>query len=135
MLKVKDLIKKFYHQYVNRKYFMLGISHINLMRPNYSKVTKLSDVEYKVFSQNGEDGIIDYIIYQLNLEKPKFLEIGVGDYSESNTKFLYERVSAKGTIIDSLDNLEEKVKKNVLLWKGELNIINKILIQKIFLKF
>ena len=103
---------------------MLGVSHINLMRPNYNKVTKLIDVEYKVFSQNGEDGIIDYITYQLNIDKPKFLEIGVGDYSESNTKFLYDRVSTKGAIIDCLDDFKDKVLKKTKVWKGTLEIIN-----------
>ena len=52
---------------------------------------ELFEVDYKIFSQNGEDGIIDYLIYNLNLEKPTFLEIGVGDYAESNTRFLFER--------------------------------------------
>lgn len=104
---------------------MIGNSHTNIMRPNYSKINKLSDVEYKVFSQNGEDGIIDYLIYQLNLEKPKFLEIGVGDYSESNTKFLYEKVSAKGAIIDCIDDFKNKVLKKNKIWKGSLEIIEK----------
>ena len=104
---------------------MIGNSHTNIMRPNYSKIKKLSDVEYKVFSQNGEDGIIDYLIYQLNLEKPKFLEIGVGDYSESNTKFLYEKVSAKGAIIDCIDDFKNKVLKKNKIWKGSLEIIEK----------
>ena len=104
---------------------MIGNSHILNMRDKYHKIKKLFEVDYKIFSQNGEDGILDYILYQLGIQKPKFLEIGVGDYSECNTRFIFERCSSKGTIIDSLDNLDEKVKKNVLLWKGELNIINK----------
>ena len=42
----------------------------------------------------------------LKIEKPKFVEIGVGDYSECNTKFIFERTSAKGLIIDCLKNFK-----------------------------
>ena len=94
------------------------------MRKNYSKVNKLSDVDYKIFSQNGEDGILDYLLYQLKIEKPKYIEIGVGDYTESNTRFIFERCSPKGTVVDCLENLEEKIKKNFSLWKSELKIVN-----------
>tara|TARA_B100001121_G_scaffold255834_1_gene233482 strand:+ start:773 stop:1738 length:966 start_codon:yes stop_codon:yes gene_type:complete len=121
----KLLFELFFKKYQNNNLYMTGNSHILNMRDKYHKIKKLFEVDYKIFSQNGEDGILDYILYQLEIQKPKFLEIGVGDYSESNTRFIFERCSSKGTIIDSLDNLEEKVKKNVLLWKGELNIINK----------
>ncbi len=103
---------------------MIGLSHFLSLRKDYSNISLLSDVDYKVFSQNGEDGILDYLLYQLGIQKPKFLEIGVGDYTECNTRFIFERYSACGTIIDCIDNLEQKVKKNLELWKGNLKIIN-----------
>ena len=103
---------------------MIGLSHILLMRKNYKDINKLHDVDYKIFSQNGEDGILDYLLYQLKIEKPKFIEIGVGDYTESNTRFIFDRCSPKGAIIDYIDNFEERVKKKINLWKGELKIIN-----------
>ena len=59
----------------------------------------------------------------LNIEKPKFIEIGVGDYSEANTRFLYERCSPKGLIIDCLNDLENKISKNIKLWTGDLKIV------------
>ena len=40
----------------------------------------------KCFSQNGEDGIIDYLLHSLKIDKPKFVEIGIGDYSECNSR-------------------------------------------------
>ena len=103
---------------------MIGLSHILLMRKNYKDINKLHDVDYKIFSQNGEDGILDYLLYQLKIEKPKFIEIGVGDYTESNTRFIFDRCSPKGAIIDCIDNFEERVKKKINLWRGELKIIN-----------
>ena len=117
-----DLIFKEYH---HRKLYMIGLSHILNIRQNYSNIKMLSDVDYKIFSQNGEDGILDYILHQLNIEKPKFIEIGVGDYIEANTRFIFERCSPQGAIIDCMEQLEQKVKKNIKLWKGELKIINR----------
>ena len=68
-------------------------------------------MEFKVFSQNGEDGIIDYLLYSLNIQKPKFLEIGVGDYRESNARYLFMKSPNKGMIIDNETNLEKSFKK------------------------
>lgn len=104
---------------------MIGTSHILNMRKNYNSIKNLSEIDFKVFSQNGEDGILDYLLFSLKVEKPKFIEIGVGDYSESNTRFLFERTSCEGLIIDIIDNFENKVKKNTKLWKGNLKILNK----------
>ena len=78
---------------------MIGLSHFLSLRKDYSNISLLSDVDYKVFSQNGEDGILDYLLYQLEY-KTKVLEIGAGDYTEC-TRFIFERYSACGTIIDS----------------------------------
>ena len=45
--------------------------------------------EFKVFSQWGEDGIIDHLVSNLEIENKTFIEFGVENYEESNTKFLY----------------------------------------------
>ena len=55
---------------------MIGTSHILSMRKNYPNIKNLNELDYKVYSQNGEDGIIDYLLFQLNIEKPRFIEIG-----------------------------------------------------------
>lgn len=120
-----DKIKRFlFKNYFEKKLFMLGVSHCLKMRPLYKEIKKISDVEFKIFSQNGEDGILDYISYSLKLDRPKFVEIGIGDYSESNTRFIFERTSTKGMVIDCIENLEDKIKKRIKIWKGDLKIIN-----------
>ena len=72
------MIKKFFHQifkkYKDKKIFMIGNSHILNARRNYESIENLSDLDYQIFSQNGEDGILDYLLYQLKIQKPKFLE-------------------------------------------------------------
>jgi hypothetical protein len=123
---IKNLIYKFFFKkFFHKKLYMIGLSHLLNMREKYKNIENLNDVDYKIFSQNGEDGIVDYLLYQLKIEKPKFLEIGVGDYTEANTRFIFERTSPKGLVIDSIQDLEIKIKKNLAVWRGELNIINK----------
>ena len=93
----------------SRKIFAIGSSHFSLMRQSYPNIKSLTEADYKVFSQTGEDGIIDYLLYSLDIKTPRFVEIGVGDYRESNTRFLYERASCKGLIIDVIKDLEKRV--------------------------
>ena len=129
---------RIFHKFLgklNSKFnYSLGLSHILNYRVNYSKIKNLNDLDYKVFSQNGEDGIIDYLLYSLNIEKPKFVELGIGDYSECNSRFIYQRTSPNGLVIDCLENLEFKVSKNIKLWKGDLKVIEKKITSKNILK-
>ena len=48
----------------------------------------LNDYEFKIFSQWGDDGIIQYLIRTIRIENETFIEFGVGDYEVSNTRFL-----------------------------------------------
>ncbi|MDQ6949699.1 MAG: hypothetical protein M3256_26505, partial [Actinomycetota bacterium] len=45
----------------------------------------LADAEFTVFSQRGEDGIIQYLVSRVPVPIRTFVEIGVDDYRESNT--------------------------------------------------
>ena len=128
-----QIFKKFFRKYFDKKIHMIGTSHILSMRKNYPNIKNLNELDYKVYSQNGEDGIIDYLLFQLNIEKPRFIEIGVGDYSESNTRFFFERTSCEGLIVDVIENFENKVKKNTNIWRGNLKIIEKKIEPKNFI--
>ena len=122
-----NLIKNFLSEIISRSndrnVFAIGSSHFSVMRQYYSEIKNLSDADYKVFSQTGEDGIIDYLLYSLNIKVPKFVEIGVGDYRESNTRYIFQKNCPKGLIVDKNKNLEKKVSKIAKLWKGDLTII------------
>ena len=110
--------------------FCIGINQLTSCRQNYKNFRTLHEAELKVFSQNGEDGIIDYLVHQLDIPSPNFVEIGIGNYRESNTRFLYNRIHSKGLIIDRLDQLHIKVKPYVNLWKGDLRIHQKMVTAK-----
>jgi hypothetical protein len=62
----------------------------------------LKNFELKKYSQNGEDGIIEYLI-NLIYDDPKnkiYLEIGVEDGTECNTRNLRENFGWSGILID-----------------------------------
>ena len=47
-----------------------------------------TNLEFKVYSQSGEDGIIQWLINKIDIKNKTFIEFGVENYLESNTRFL-----------------------------------------------
>ena len=63
-------------------------------------VRDLSEVEFQVFSQFGDDGIIQWLVHKLEIQERTFIEFGVQDYTESNTRFLLVKDKWSGIVID-----------------------------------
>src|ERR1041384_3771839 len=61
----------------------------------------LNDYEFRVFSQWGEDGIIQHLVRSLDIPRKHFVEFGVQDYRESNTRFLLVNNNWSGLVIDA----------------------------------
>jgi hypothetical protein len=122
---IMNLIKRLTKNVMKKLYLLLGDILISNSRKQYDSYKTLEEAEIKIFSQNGEDGIIDYLIKKIEINKPNFVEIGVGDYTEANTRNLYEKYYGKGLIVDVIQNFREKVLSNVSIWRGNLNILQK----------
>ncbi len=86
-------------------------------------VKSLAEVEFKVFSQFGDDGIIQYLVNNLNITNKTFIEFGVQDYSESNTRFLLLNDNWTGLIIDGNKNDMEKLKTEEFYWRQNLTSV------------
>jgi hypothetical protein len=82
-----------------------------------------NDYEFRVFSQWGEDGLIQHLIGQVDIPNKIFIEFGVEDYSEANTRFLLENNNWAGLIIDGDKRSIEYVKRDIVSWAH--NIIAK----------
>ena len=89
--------------------YRVGLASIAAARAGYPAFTCLEQADFKVFSQFGEDGILDYLTTRLSLYKPTFVEIGTESYAESNTRFLFQRTTTKGLIIDCDPELKNKM--------------------------
>ncbi len=62
--------------------------------------TSLRACEFSVYSQWGEDGIIQYLIRQVPITRDFFVEFGVQDYKEANTRFLMMSNHWSGLVLD-----------------------------------
>ena len=82
----------------------------------------LASKEFRVYSQWGDDGIIQYLIHTLNIENKKFIEFGVGNYFESNTHFLLVNNNWSGFVIDGSEKSIDIVKNAPFYWRYDLNL-------------
>ena len=87
-------------------------------------VSCMRDAEFKVFSQWGDDGIIQYLLNKIEIPIKKFIEFGVSDYTESNTRFLLLNDNWSGLVMDcSIENVNY-IKQDEIFWKHDLTAIH-----------
>ena len=80
----------------------------------------LTDFEFKVSSQGGEDGIIQFIINQIDIANKIFIEFGVENYTESNTRFLLQNNNWSGLVIDGSTENINYIKNDPIYWRYNL---------------
>lgn len=83
-------------------------------------ILRLSDAEFKVFSQWGEDGIIQYLISRIPIPNKIFIEFGVENYRESNTRFLLVNNNWSGLVLDGSAQKVEQIRSMPLYWRHDL---------------
>lgn len=88
---------------------------------NKTNVQDLSELEFKVYSQWGDDGIISWLTDKISSENPFFVEFGVQTYRESNTRFLVTHKNWAGLIIDGNKDYIDGIKEESIFWKHDLN--------------
>ena len=97
---------------------------------------KIENSGFKAFSQWNEDGIIQFLINKIDIKNKIFIEFGVENYTESNTRFLLTNNNWSGLIIDGDINNINYIKKDPIYWASNLkachsfinrNNINKII--------
>lgn len=86
-------------------------------------VNSLSEVEFKVFSQWGDDGIIQWLINNLEIENKTFIEFGVENYKESNTRYLLMNNNWTGLIIDGSKKNVGQIKNSYYYWKYDITAL------------
>lgn len=83
----------------------------------------IADAEFRVFSQWGEDGIIQYLLTKVPISNKTFVEFGVEDYRESNTRFLLMNNNWSGLVIDCDEGSIAKVRVPGLFWRFDLTAV------------
>ena len=60
--KLKNIIRFFLSASNEKNIFVFGSSHLALAKFNYEKIKSLEEADFKIFSQFGEDGILDFCL-------------------------------------------------------------------------
>jgi hypothetical protein len=89
-------------------------------------IIKPRQLSFKVFSQFGEDGILQYLIRETQIEREEqlFIEFGVQNYVESNTRFLLVNDNWRGLIIDGSEQYINFVRSQDLYWRHDLTAVS-----------
>lgn len=90
---------------------------------HHCEPTTLRDVEFRVFSQFGDDGIIQYLINNIDISKKKFIEFGVDNYLESNTRFLLLNDNWAGLVLDCSEANVDLIRNDPIYWKHDLKAV------------
>ena len=91
---------------------------------NIRDVDSLDKVEFKIFSQWGEDGIIQYLISRIAIPNKIFVEFGVEDYTESCTRFLLMNDNWSGLVMDSSKADIDFIKQDDIYWRYDLKAMH-----------
>lgn len=85
----------------------------------------LQDAEFKVSSQFGEDGIIDWLIERAEIPpvSQSFIEFGVENYREANTRFVLHNRNWRGLIMDGSDAMVAALEEDGLIWKHDISAL------------
>ena len=81
----------------------------------------INDYEFKIFSQFGDDGIIQYLVKNVAIENQIFIEFGVENYLESNTRFLMMNNNWSGFVMDGSAKAMNKLRNQRWFWKYNLS--------------
>jgi hypothetical protein len=85
---------------------------------------------YSVYSQFGEDGIIQYLLRKVPIQNDLFIEIGVEDYTESNTRFLLQKDNWRGVLVDCVDDAKRFLRDSGLYGGRTVELIQAFLTQE-----
>lgn len=84
---------------------------------------RLGDYEFKVFSQWGEDGILQHLTTHLEIANRTFVEFGVEDFLESNCRFLMMKDLWHGFVIDGSPANVARLQRSYFYWMYRLNAV------------
>ncbi|PZO19275.1 MAG: hypothetical protein DCF25_08820 [Leptolyngbya foveolarum] len=104
-------------------YLKQSVGRVENRQTSKHTSTSLKNSEFKVYSQWGEDGIIQALLQSVQIEKKTFIEFGVQDYRESNTRFLLVNNNWSGLVIDGGEHYINFIKKDPIYWRYNIKAV------------
>lgn len=121
----KRIYLRFWRFFEVSRYIIAKIN-FNIIWPflPFHKDFSINKFEQKIYSQNGEDGIIHYLFNIIGTTNKYCVEFGVGDGSECNTRYLIEAEEWKYLHMDAEADPNGNIKKEVITAEN-INILLK----------
>lgn len=125
---IRDSLKYYYRRFYQKFHYETFKANIlkgqQLAASNAAKqnIHSLDEVAFQVFSQRGEDGIIQYILSKIDVADKTFIEFGVEDYTEANTRLLLFN-NWHGLVLDSSERNIRFIKKDFIYWKYDITAV------------
>lgn len=79
--------------------------------------------EFQVYSQWGEDGILQHLVRRVPTERKLFVEIGVESYAEANTRFLAEHNNWGGLLLEADAAQVAAIRSDRIYWAVNLKAV------------
>lgn len=129
MIKINRLFQQLLHRFSLKGGCTSQRDHVllaqSLMASQvWREETALNKSEFSVYSQWGEDGLLQKILQLGNIRDEFFVEIGVEDYSEANTRLLLELNYWRGAVVDANRSKVDMLMRNPIVWRHSLGVIN-----------
>ena len=105
----------------------LGVLHNRHLEQAAKEINNLWDAEYSVFSQWGEDGILNFLCSSLQIQRPNYLDFGAGDVRYSNGRWLLESKGGAAVFVDARRDLYSSLQKSGLLVSCDVTAIRSYL--------
>lgn len=80
--------------------------------------------EFRVYSQWGEDGIIEHLVRHVPIARPVFVEFGVEGYEEANTRFLLMHRNWSGLVLDGDAAAVQRIRRSREYWLYDLTAVD-----------
>ncbi len=84
--------------------------------------SSIHEAEFSVFSQMGEDGIIQFLLAHIPNIRKTFIEFGVERYVEANTRFLLKHDYWRGLVMDGSEVAIRYIQTDPVAWRYDLTI-------------
>ena len=94
---------------------------------NQRNISTFEDIEFRVFSQWGEDGIVEWLLQNIPIKHKSFVEFGVESFREANTRFLLENRNWRGLVMDGSESNMQALRTKNLYWMYDLTAVTEFI--------
>lgn len=101
-----------------------ALGRIELRQVSTQSKMSLEESEFQVYSQWGEDGIIQHLIDLVSIPQKVFIEFGVENYTQANTRFLLKNNNWSGLVMDGSEENIQYIKRDPIYWSHNLKVVH-----------